>query len=78
MQAKEQNKSFKELWKEHEKVKALQLEEKKKLEEEQRKLKEQEEKLKHPSQEELLMQIRDLLKENTELKQSKQKNKKDA
>ena len=78
MQAKEQNKSFKELWKEHEKVKALQLEEKKKLEEEQQKLKEQEEKLKHPSQEELLMQIRDLLKENAELKQSKQKNKKDA
>ena len=78
MQAKEQNVSFKVLWKEHKDKKAKELEEKKKLEEEQRKQKEQEERLKHPTQEELLIQIRDLLKENSQLKQSKQKNKKDA
>ena len=78
MQAKEQNVSFKVLWKEHKDKKAKELEEKKRMEEEQRKQKEQEERLKHPTQEELLIQIRDLLKENSQLKQSKQKNKKDA
>ena len=63
-QALEQNRSYKEVWKEHE-------EEKAKLAEEERLKKEQEEKQKaeeyaltHPSTETLLAEIRDLLKDN--------------
>lgn len=54
-------------------------EEKAKLAKEEKEKKDAEEKLAHPSTEELLLQIRDLLKENAELKQAnKEKTKKNA
>ncbi len=71
--AKEENKKFKALWKEHE-------EEKKHIQEEQAKLaaeakanKEAEDKLNNPTEQELLKQIRDLLIENKELKEKNSK-----
>lgn len=69
-QAKAEGKKFKEVWAEHEAEKKRVLEEKMKLEAEERAKKQAEEKVLHPSQEELLIQIRDLLKENAALKNS--------
>ena len=60
--AKEQNRKFKEVWAEHEAEKKRLAEEKAKLEEEQKAQKEAEERLKNPTQEDLLKDIRDLLK----------------
>ena len=62
--AKEQNRPFKEVWKEHEEDKQKQAEEKAKLEAEEKAKKELEEKLANPTTEDLLKDIRDLLKEN--------------
>ena len=60
--AKEQNRKFKELWAEHEAEKKRLAEEKAKLEVEEKAQKEAEDKLNNPTQEELLKDIRDLLK----------------
>ena len=60
--AKEQNRKFKELWAEHEAEKKRLAEEKAKLEAEEKAQKEAEDKLNNPTQEELLKDIRDLLK----------------
>ena len=62
--AKEQNRSFKEVWKEYEEEKARQLEEKAKLEAEEKARKEAEEKLNNPTEQELLKQILATLKED--------------
>ena len=60
--AKEQNRKFKEVWAEHEAEKKRLAEEKTKLEAEEKARKEAEDKLNNPTQEELLKDIRDLLK----------------
>ena len=60
--AKEQKRKFKEVWAEHEAEKKRIAEEKAKLEAEQKAKKEAEERLNNPTQEELLKDIRDLLK----------------
>jgi len=69
--AKEQNRKFKEVLKEHEEEKKRLLEEKAKAEAEVKALKEAEEKLNNPTEQELLKQIRDLLIENKKLKEDK-------
>jgi len=62
--AKEENRPFKEVWKEHLEEKAkLKAEEEKRIAEEKAKA-EEDYKLAHPTQEELLMEIRDLLKKD--------------
>lgn len=63
--AKEQNRKFKELWAEHEAEKQRLADEKAKLEAEEKARLEAENKLNNPTQEELLKDIRDLLKQNT-------------
>ena len=63
-QAKEQGKSFKELWAEHQAEKKRMADEKARILAEEKAKKEQEEKLKNPTPEMLLTEIRDLLKEN--------------
>ena len=60
--AKEQNRKFKEVWAEHEAEKKRLAEEKAKLEAEEKAKKEAEERANNPTQEELLKDIRDLLK----------------
>ena len=60
--AKEQNRKFKVVWAEHEAEKKRLAEEKAKLEAEEKARKEAEDKLNNPTQEELLKDIRDLLK----------------
>ena len=67
LQAKQENRPFKEAWKEHLENKKKEAE---KAAEEQAK-KEAEEKANNPTQEELLKQIKELLKENLELKSKK-------
>ena len=61
-QAKEQNRKFKEVWAEHEAEKKRFAEEKAKLEAEEKAKLEAEERLNNPTQEDLLKEIRDLLK----------------
>jgi len=63
-QAKEQGKSFKELWAEHQAEKKRMADEKARILAEEKAKKEQEEKLNNPTPEMLLKEIRDLLKEN--------------
>lgn len=72
-QAKVENRPFREVWLEHEKEKERIALEKAKLEKEEQEKKALEEKLANPTQEQLLIQIRDLLKENSELKEKKVK-----
>lgn len=72
--AKAEGRKFKLVWAEHLEEKKRLAEEKSKLEAEEKAKKEAEEKANNPTEQELLKQIRDLLKENKELK----KNKKDA
>jgi len=60
--AKEQKRKFKEVWEEHKAEKKRLAEEKAKLEAEEKARKEAEDKLNNPTQEELLKDIRDLLK----------------
>ena len=62
--AKEEGKSFKEMWEAHQAEKKRMADEKARILAEEKARKEQEEKLKNPSQEMLLAEIRDLLKEN--------------
>ncbi len=64
-QAKEQKRKFKEVWAEHEAEKKRIADEKAKLEAEEKAIKEAEERAKNPTQEELLKDIRDLLKEQS-------------
>ena len=66
--AKEQKRKFKEVWAEHEAEKKRLAEEKAKLEAEEKAQKEAEERLKNPTQEDLLKDIRDLLKQNSAIK----------
>lgn len=70
-QAKEQGRKFKEVWAEIEAEKQKLAEEKAKLEAEEKARKELEEKLANPTEAELLKEIRDLLKENSNKKSSK-------
>ena len=64
--AKEQNRKFKEVWSEHEAEKKRLAEEKARLEAEEKAQKEAEYKLNNPTQEDLLKDIRDLLKAQQE------------
>ena len=68
--AKEQGRPFKQVWKEHEEEKAKALAEAKKAEEEKAKLEAEEQAKLNPSQEVLLKEIRDLLKEQMKVKKS--------
>ena len=68
--AKEQGRPFKQVWKEHEEEKAKALAEAKKAEEEKAKLEAEEQAKLNPSQEVLLKEIRDLLKEQMQVKKS--------
>lgn len=71
LQAKKEGRPYKEVWKEHlENKKKTAEEEEKKIAEEQARI-EAEEREKNPTQEDLLKQIRELLKENLELKSKK-------
>ncbi len=70
LQAKEQNRPFKEVWNEHLAEKKRLSEEQAKLEAEEQARKAEEEKKLHPSQEELLMDIRNLLAEQNSSKKS--------
>ncbi len=63
--AKEQNRKFKDVWAEQEAEKKRLAEEKAKLEAEEKAKKEAEERLNNPTQEDLLKDIRDLLKQQT-------------
>lgn len=63
--AKQENRPFKVVWKEHEEEKKKLNEEKIKKEAEEKLRQEQEERLKNPTQEDLLKEIRDLLKEQS-------------
>ena len=66
--ATQQNRPFKEVWKEHLEEKARIAEEEKKAAEEEAKRKAEEEALAHPTSETLLAEIRDLLKDNKKKK----------
>ena len=68
--AKEQGRPFKQVWKEHEEEKAKALAEAKKAEEEKAKLEAEEQAKLNPSQEVLLKEIRDLLKQQVQVKKS--------
>lgn len=68
--AKEQGRPFKQVWKEREEEKAKALAEAKKAEEEKAKLEAEEQAKLNPSQEVLLKEIRDLLKEQMQVKKS--------
>lgn len=70
-QAKAEGKKFKLAWAEHVEAKKKLAEEKAKALAEEKARKEAEEKANNPTEQELLKQIRDLLKENTQLKKSK-------
>lgn len=67
-QAKEQNRKFKEVWAEYEAEKKRLADEKAKLEAEEKARKEAEDRLNNPTQEDLLKDIRDLLKQNSAIK----------
>lgn len=67
-QAKLEKRPFKEVWAEYEATKQKELEEKQKIEAEEKARKEEEERLANPSEAELLLQIRDLLKEQANKK----------
>ena len=71
LQAKQENRSYKEVLNERKEQKKKEAEEKAKLEAEEKAKKEAEEKANNPTQEELLKQIKELLKENLELKNKK-------
>jgi large conductance mechanosensitive channel len=73
--AKEQNRKFKEVWVEQEAEKKRIAEEKAKLEAEEKAKKEAEARLNNPTQEDLLKDIRDLLKQQTVKTKVKNKNK---
>ena len=64
LQAREQNRPFKEVWNEYQETKAKTVEEEKKEKEAEEKRKAEEYALTHPSSETLLAEIRDLLKDN--------------
>ncbi|MBE7076470.1 MAG: large conductance mechanosensitive channel protein MscL [Clostridiales bacterium] len=63
LKAKEEGRKFKEVWAEHEDMKKKEAEEKAKILEEEKKQKELQDRLNNPTQEDLLKEIRDLLKE---------------
>jgi len=63
LKAKEEGRKFKEVWAEHEEMKKKEAEEKAKILEEEKKQKELQDRLNNPTQEDLLKEIRDLLKE---------------
>ncbi len=69
-QAKQEGRKFKLVWKEHLAEKQRLADEKAKADAEEKARKEAEEKLNNPTEQELLKQIRDLLKENKELKKN--------
>ena len=68
LQAKAENRPFKEVWAEHVAAKQKEAEEKAKLEEEEKKKQAELERLNNPTQEDLLKEIRDLLKEKNDKK----------
>lgn len=70
-QAKQEGRKFKQVWADHVAEKKRLEEEKAKQEAEEKAKKEEEDKLNNPTEQELLKQIRDLLKENKELKSGK-------
>lgn len=68
--AKQENRPFKDVWKEHEEEKKKLIEEKIKKENEEKLRQEQEERLNNPTQEDLLKEIRDLLKKQSQTSKS--------
>jgi len=72
LQAKQEGRKFKEVWAEHEAQKKLEAEEKARIEAEEKAKAEEEFKKNNPTQEDLLKEIRDLLKAQNKSKKSKE------